>query len=134
MLESHRLNDPLPADSVGIITPQVAHFDTPLALACGKVLPDFDLVYETYGTLNAERSNAVLVCHALSGHHHAAGYHHESDRKPGWWETCIGPGKPMDTNRFFIVSVNNLGGCHGSTGPGSINPANGQAFGPDFPA
>lgn len=124
----------LPSDSVGIVAPQQVAFDTPLPLTCGAVLDRHELVYETYGTLNAERSNAVLVCHALSGHHHAAGYHHESDRKPGWWETCIGPGKPMDTNRFFIVSLNNLGGCHGSTGPGSINPATGQAFGPDFPA
>ena len=124
----------LPSDSVGIVVPQHVTFDKPLALTCGAVLDRHELVYETYGTLNAERSNAVLVCHALSGHHHAAGYHHESDRKPGWWETCIGPGKPMDTNRFFVVSLNNLGGCHGSTGPGSINPATGQAFGPDFPA
>jgi len=124
----------LPSNSVGIVVPQQVAFDTPLPLTCGEVIDRHELVYETYGTLNAERSNAVLVCHALSGHHHAAGYHHESDRKPGWWETCIGPGKPMDTNRFFIVSLNNLGGCHGSTGPGSINPATGQAFGPDFPA
>lgn len=124
----------LPSDSVGIVVPQKVAFDTPLPLTCGAVLDGHELVYETYGTLNAERSNAVLVCHALSGHHHAAGYHHESDRKPGWWEACIGPGKPMDTNRFFIVSLNNLGGCHGSTGPGSINPATGRPFGPDFPA
>lgn len=124
----------LPSDSVGIVVPQQVAFDTPLPLTCGAVIDRHELVYETYGTLNAERSNAVLVCHALSGHHHAAGYHHESDRKPGWWETCIGPGKPMDTDRFFIVSLNNLGGCHGSTGPGSINPSTGQAFGPDFPA
>ncbi|MCC5885732.1 MAG: homoserine O-acetyltransferase [Gammaproteobacteria bacterium] len=124
----------LPSDSVGIVVPQQVAFDTPLPLTCGAVLDRHELVYETYGSLNAERSNAVLVCHALSGHHHAAGYHHESDRKPGWWEACIGPGKPMDTNRFFIVSLNNLGGCHGSTGPSSINPGTGQAFGPDFPA
>lgn len=124
----------LPSDSVGIVVPQQVAFDTPLPLTCGAVVDRHELIYETYGTLNAERSNAVLVCHALSGHHHAAGYHHATDRKPGWWEACIGPGKPMDTNRFFIVSVNNLGGCHGSTGPGSINPATGQAFGPDFPA
>lgn len=124
----------LPSDSVGIVVPQQVAFETPLPLTCGAVLDRHELLYETYGTLNAERSNAVLVCHALSGHHHAAGYHQESDRKPGWWETCIGPGKPMDTNRFFIVSLNNLGGCHGSTGPGSINPKTGQAFGPDFPA
>ncbi|GAB2710423.1 homoserine O-succinyltransferase MetX [Halomonas garicola] len=123
----------LPPDSVGLVIPEVAHFDTPLELACGKALPAYDLVYETYGTLNAERSNAVLVCHALSGHHHAAGYHHPDDRKPGWWNAYIGPGKPVDTNRFFVVSVNNLGGCHGSTGPLSHNPETGRLWGPDFP-
>ena len=89
-------------------------------------MPVFELVYETYGELNADRSNAVLVCHALSGHHHAAGYHSEDERKPGWWEQCIGPGKPIDTNRFFVVSLNNIGGCHGSTGPASINPDTGK--------
>ena len=134
MPDSQRLaTDPLPADSVGLITPQVAHFDTPLALACGKVLPDYDLVYETYGTLNAERSNAVLICHALSGHHHAAGYHSLEERKPGWWDDHIGPGKSIDTNHFFVVSLNNLGGCHGSTGPLSHNKETGRLWGPDFP-
>lgn len=124
----------LPSDSVGIVVPQRVAFETPLPLTCGAVLPRHELVYETYGELNADRSNAVLICHALSGHHHAAGYHDASDRKPGWWETCIGPGKPLDTNRFFIVSLNNIGGCHGSTGPSSIDPASGRSFGPDFPA
>ncbi|MEP1471275.1 MAG: homoserine O-acetyltransferase [Halieaceae bacterium] len=119
--------------SVGIVTPQLAHFSEPLALACGRELADYQLVYETYGELNAQCSNAVLICHALSGHHHAAGYHEESDQKPGWWEECIGPGKPIDTNRFYVVSLNNLGGCHGSTGPSSINPATGEPWGPDFP-
>ncbi len=123
----------IPSDSVGLVTPQTAHFDTPLTLACGRTLPSYDLVYETYGELNAERSNAVLVCHALSGHHHAAGYHHEDDRKPGWWEAHIGPGKSIDTNRFFVVSLNNLGGCHGSTGPCSTDPETGRVWGPDFP-
>lgn len=120
--------------SIGIVTPQVARFDEPLALACGKDLPAYELVYETYGELNAAKSNAVLICHALSGHHHAAGYHSEEDRKPGWWNECIGPGKPIDTDRFFVVSLNNLGGCHGSTGPVSINPKTGKAWGPDFPS
>ena len=120
--------------SVGIVTPQVAQFDEPLMLACGRELPAYELVYETYGTLNDDKSNAVLICHALSGHHHAAGYHSEEDRKPGWWDECIGPGKPIDTNRFFVVSANNIGGCHGSTGPTSINPATGKAWGPDFPS
>ena len=122
-----------PPDSVGLVTPQVAHFSEPLALACGRSLPAYDLIYETYGTLNAAASNAVLICHALSGHHHAAGFHSPDDRKPGWWDSCIGPGKAIDTNRFFVVSLNNLGGCNGSTGPGSINPQTGKPFGADFP-
>ncbi|WP_106475843.1 homoserine O-succinyltransferase MetX [Phytohalomonas tamaricis] len=125
--------DTLPSASVGLVTPQRAHFDTPLELACGKHLPAYDLVYETYGELNDARSNAVLVCHALSGHHHAAGYHHLEDRKPGWWDAHIGPGKPIDTRRFFVIAINNLGGCHGSTGPSSINPETGRIWGPDFP-
>ncbi|MWJ27809.1 homoserine O-acetyltransferase [Halomonas sp. ZH2S] len=135
MPDSHpsAVTEPIPADSVGLITPEVAHFDTPLALACGKVLPAYDLVYETYGTLNAQRNNAVLICHALSGHHHAAGYHSLEDPKPGWWDAHIGPGKSIDTNRFFVVSLNNLGGCHGSTGPVSHNPETGRQWGPDFP-
>ena len=119
--------------SVGIVTPRVARFDEPRRLACGRELAGYELVYETYGELNADRSNAVLVCHALSGHHHAAGYHSEEDRKPGWWEECIGPGKPIDTDRFHVVSLNNIGGCHGSTGPRSVNPATGRPWGPDFP-
>jgi homoserine O-acetyltransferase len=119
--------------SVGIVSPQVARFAEPLALACGRELDDYELVYETYGELNPGRSNAVLICHALSGHHHAAGYHSEQDKKPGWWDECIGPGKPIDTRRFFVVSLNNLGGCNGSTGPSSINPKTGKAWGPDFP-
>ena len=109
------------------------HFDTPLPLACGRDLPAYDLIYETYGELNDQHSNAILVCHALSGHHHAAGYHSADDKKPGWWDECIGPGKPIDTNRFFVVSLNNIGGCHGSTGPSSLNPDTGKPWGPDFP-
>jgi homoserine O-acetyltransferase len=119
--------------SVGVVTPQVARFDQPLQLACGRALSTYELVYETYGELNADRSNAILVCHALSGHHHAAGYHSEEDSKPGWWDECIGPGKPIDTDRFYVVSLNNIGGCHGSTGPSSINPDTGKPWGPDFP-
>ncbi|MDF0734068.1 homoserine O-acetyltransferase [Pseudomonas entomophila] len=122
-----------PEDSVGLVTPQIARFDEPLALACGRPLANYELVYETYGTLNATASNAVLICHALSGHHHAAGYHSPDERKPGWWDSCIGPGKPIDTNRFFVVSLNNLGGCNGSTGPSSVNPATGKPYGADFP-
>ncbi|ARU55034.1 homoserine O-acetyltransferase [Oleiphilus messinensis] len=123
----------IPADSVGIVTPTTLHFDDPLQLQSGKQLDQYDLVVETYGTLNAKANNAILICHALSGHHHAAGYHSKADRKPGWWDSCIGPGKPIDTNRFYVVSLNNLGGCHGSTGPTSINPATGKPYGPDFP-
>lgn len=121
------------AQSVGIVTPRSARFEEPLALRCGGVLPGFELVYEVYGELNATASNAVLICHALSGHHHAAGRHTVDDRKPGWWDSCIGPGKPIDSDRFFIVSLNNPGGCHGSTGPISPGPDGGEAWGPDFP-
>ena len=122
-----------PEDSVGLVAPRIATFAEPLALACGRELADYQLVYETYGELNAARSNAVLICHALSGHHHAAGYHSPDDRKPGWWDSAIGPGKPIDTNRFFVVALNNLGGCNGSTGPASLNPASGKPYGADFP-
>ena len=122
------------AGSVGIVEPQVACYDQPLALQCKEQLPGFELIYETYGTLNAARSNAVLVCHALSGDHHAAGYHSAKDAKPGWWDHCIGPGKPIDTGKFFVVGMNNLGGCGGSTGPLSVNPASGQPWGARFPA
>lgn len=119
---------------IGIVTPFVEHFDEPLLLACGRTLERYSLIVETYGELNASHSNAVLVCHALSGNHHAAGRHHEDDKKPGWWDLVIGPGKPIDTRRFFVVSLNNLGGCDGSTGPSSINPESRRPWGPDFPA
>jgi homoserine O-acetyltransferase len=123
-----------PIDSVGLVEPKKISISEPLTLACGRVLDSHDLVYETYGTLNADKTNAVLICHALSGNHHAAGYHGTSDEeKPGWWENCIGPGKPIDTNKFFVVVPNNLGGCHGSTGPNTINPETGKYWGPDFP-
>ena len=122
----------LPSDSVGLVTPETAQFG-PIVLPSGARLPAFELVYETYGKLNAAGSNAVLVCHALSGNHHAAGYHSADDRRPGWWDVCIGPGKPIDTERFFVVSLNNLGGCHGSTGPRSTDPATGEPYGPTFP-
>lgn len=127
------MSNTFPADSVGLVTPNIAHFDEPLLLECGKTLPSYELVYETYGTLNSARSNAILICHALSSDHHAAGYHSSDDKKPGWWETCIGPGKPIDTNKFFVVCSNNIGGCKGSTGPTSTNPQTGQPYGPDFP-
>jgi len=119
--------------SVGAATPQRAGFSEPLALKAGKTLAAYELVYETYGTLNADRSNAVLVCHALSGNHHVAGYYADDPKKAGWWDNMIGPGKPIDTDRFFVIGVNNLGGCHGSTGPSTIDPATGQPFGASFP-
>ena len=119
--------------SVGIVSPQVAHFSESLTLKSGAVLPQFDLVYETYGKLNSAKSNAVLVCHALSGNHHVAGRYKEDDKYPGWWDNLIGPGKPLDTDRFFVIGVNNLGGCHGSSGSASINPATGKPWGSQFP-
>ncbi len=121
------------AEQKDIVTPQTEHFAEGILLACGRRLEQFELIYETYGTLNADKSNAILVCHALSGNHHAACYHSHSDRKPGWWDACIGPGKAIDTNNFFVVSLNNLGGCHGSTGPLSIDPSTGREYGPNFP-
>ncbi|MGD8546775.1 MAG: homoserine O-acetyltransferase [Thiohalophilus sp.] len=123
----------IPADSVGLVTPQKLVHDSAIDLDCGRSLPAFEMVYETYGQLNARKDNAILICHALSGDHHAAGYHSMEDRKPGWWDTSIGPGKPFDTDRFFVVAPNNLGGCKGTTGPMSTNPATGKAYGPDFP-
>ena len=120
-------------NSVGIITPQTAHFDTPMTLKSGATLDSYDLVYETYGTLNADKSNAILVCHALSGNHHVAGFHSEQEKRPGWWDNMIGPGKPVDTERFFVIGLNNLGGCHGSTGPSSIDPKTGKPYGKAFP-
>ncbi len=123
----------IPADSVGLVTPRTLHFDEPLRLSSGSFLNSYDLVYETYGNLNAAKTNAILVCHALSGDHHVAGYHRADDRKPGWWDTAIGPGKVLDTNRFYVVGVNNLGSCFGSTGPASVNPSTGKPYGPEFP-
>ena len=119
--------------SVGVVTPQRVSFNEPIALKSGASLPGFELVYETYGTLNAARSNAVLVCHALAGGHHVAGIDADQPKNIGWWDNVIGPGKPLDTNKFFVVGVNNLGGCHGSTGPLSLNPKTGKHYGADFP-
>jgi len=119
------------SQTLGVITPQLLSIETPLNLVCGAVLPRYDLTYETYGQLNANASNAILVCHALSGDHHVAGL--DADGKTGWWDGYIGPGKPIDTNEFFVVCSNNLGGCRGSTGPTSINPETGKVYGPDFP-
>lgn len=124
---AHRKN------SVGIVCAEKILIEKPLTLACGVVLPSHELMVETYGSLNADKSNAILICHALSGDHHAAG-RYEGDEKPGWWDHHIGPGKTMDTERFFIVSLNNIGSCFGSTGPTSINPETAEAWGAHFPA
>lgn len=123
----------VPADSVGLVETQFKTISKPLSLDCGRTLPEFTFAYETYGTLNAHKSNALLVCHALSGDQHAAGYHSAQDRKPGWWDNCIGPGKPFDTDRFFVVCPNNLGGCKGSSGPVTKNPDTGKPYGSEFP-
>ena len=121
------------ARSVGAVIAQRAAFAQPIAFASGASLPSFELAYETYGALNAERSNAILICHALNASHHVAGvYAGESDSE-GWWDSMIGPGKPVDTDRYFVVGVNNLGSCFGSTGPASVNPATGRRWGADFP-
>ena len=109
------------------------HFDTPLACRSGAVLDAYDLMYETYGTLNAAKSNAVLVCHALNASHHVAGYYADDPKDVGWWDNMIGPGKPLDTDKFFVIGVNNLGGCFGSTGPASIDPKTGKPYGSSFP-
>ena len=119
--------------SIGPVTPLQLHFAEPLPLQSGAVLANYSLVYETYGTLNAERSNAVLVCHALNASHHVAGTHAGVPRSEGWWDNLVGPGKPLDTNRFFVIGVNNPGSCFGSTGPTHVNPATGQPYGADFP-
>ncbi|HZE11498.1 MAG TPA: homoserine O-acetyltransferase [Burkholderiales bacterium] len=119
--------------SVGAVKPQILHFDQPLRFKSGTTLDAYDLVYETYGRLNAAKSNAVLVCHALNAAHHVAGYYADAPDNVGWWDNMIGPGKPLDTEKFFVVGVNNLGGCFGSTGPKSVNPATGKPYGSSFP-
>ena len=118
-----------------IATPQRMHFDAPLPLQSGATLREYDLSFETYGTLNASSSNAVLICHALNASHHVAGVYEGQADSEGWWDNMIGPGKPVDTNRFFVIGVNNLGSCFGSTGPMHVNPdaPNGQVYGADFP-
>ena len=121
------------AEEVGLVTPTREVFSENLALASGQTLAGFELITETYGQLNSQRSNAVLICHALSGNHHAAGRYNHSDPKPGWWDLHVGPGKAIDTNRFFVVSLNNIGGCDGSSGPNTMNPETQQPWGPNFP-
>ncbi|MEB0138896.1 MULTISPECIES: homoserine O-succinyltransferase MetX [unclassified Undibacterium] len=119
--------------SVGPVTPQAWFFEEALPLQSGAVLAAYTLMIETYGTLNAEKSNAVLICHALNASHHVAGYYPEQTKNVGWWDNMIGPGKPVDTDHFFVIGVNNLGSCFGSTGPMHINPASGKPYGADFP-
>ena len=116
-----------------IATPQSMHFAAPLPLQSGASLRDYTLAYETYGTLNADRSNAVLICHALNASHHVAGVYAGQPKSEGWWDNMIGPGKPVDTNQFFVIGVNNLGSCFGSTGPMHTNPDTGRIYGADFP-
>ncbi len=117
--------------SLGPVTPQQMHFREPLPLRSGAVLADYTLAYETYGTLDADKGNAVLVCHALNASHHVAGL--DERGQAGWWDNMVGPGKPLDTDRFFVIGVNNPGSCFGSTGPMHVNPATGRVYGADFP-
>jgi homoserine O-acetyltransferase len=132
-MRGDKLNAPLDARSVGIVEPNKERFTEPLQLTSGAVLPEFEIAYETYGRLNAERSNAVLVCHALNASHHVAGVYAEQPDNLGWWDNMVGPGKALDTNRFFVVGSNYIGSCFGSTGPASPNPATGKPWGADFP-
>ena len=119
--------------SIGIVAPQTMHFAEPLQLQGGASLSHYQLVYETYGELNADKSNAVLVCHALNASHHVAGVYADQPKSTGWWDNMVGPGKPLDTRRFFVIGVNNLGSCFGSTGPMHSNPATGKPYGASFP-
>ena len=119
-------------ESVGIVEPKKLILEGKLDLECGQSLEDIEIVYETYGNLNQDSSNAILICHALSGNHHAAGMY-EGEKRTGWWDSLIGPGKAIDTDKFYVVCPNNIGGCHGSLGPSSKNSKNGEYFGPDFP-
>jgi homoserine O-acetyltransferase len=116
-----------------LATPRSMQFDAPLALQSGASIRGYSLAYETYGTLDADRGNAVLICHALNASHHVAGVYAGQDKSEGWWDTMIGPGKPVDTDRFFVIGVNNLGSCFGSTGPMHVNPDTGRVYGADFP-
>ena len=116
-----------------IVSPQSMPFSAPLALRSGASIRGYELAYETYGTLNADKSNAVLICHALNASHHVAGMYAGQPDSQGWWDTMIGPGKPVDTDRFFVIGVNNLGSCFGSTGPMHVNPDTGRVYGADFP-
>src|SRR5690554_3901630 len=119
--------------SVGVVTPEIIAFDEPLLLSSGQTLPQYELAIETYGQLNDDRNNAVLICHALNASHHVAGIDPNDPKNIGWWDNMVGPGKAVDTDRFFVIGVNNIGSCFGSTGPASINPETGKPWGADFP-
>lgn len=119
--------------SVGVVQTQYFEFDEPLAFASGQVLDRYTLAVQTYGTLNQDKSNAVLICHALNASHHVAGVSADDPKEVGWWDNMVGPGKPVDTNRFFVIGVNNIGSCFGSTGPASIRPETGKPWGAAFP-
>ena len=120
-------------NSIGIVKPKIFKCADPIKLSCGMTLDNYELIYETYGKLNKNKDNAVLVCHALSGNQHVAGRHKKTDKHPGWWDSLVGPGKPLNTNKFFVIGVNNLGGNEGSTGPKSINPKTKKVWGSSFP-
>ena len=120
-------------NSIGIVKPKIFKCADPIKLSCGMTLDNYELIYETYGKLNKNKDNAVLVCHALSGNQHVAGRHKKSDKHPGWWDSLVGPGKPLNTNKFFVIGINNLGGNEGSTGPKSINPKTKKVWGSSFP-
>ncbi|MFC3339913.1 homoserine O-succinyltransferase MetX [Paracandidimonas soli] len=134
MTTAHASHQPgIPSGSVGIVSPSFIRFDEPLQLSSGRVLPQYELAVETYGELNSERSNAVLICHALNASHHVAGISADNPKDIGWWDNMVGPGKAVDTSRFFVIGVNNIGSCFGSTGPASINPETGKPWGAEFP-
>ena len=120
-------------NSIGIVKPKIFKCVDPIKLSCGMTLDNYELIYETYGKLNKNKDNAVLVCHALSGNQHVAGRHKKTDKHPGWWDSLVGPGKPLNTNKFFVIGINNLGGNEGSTGPKSINPKTKKVWGSSFP-
>ncbi len=131
--KSGKSSNHLAPGDVGIVVPHDFVYSHPFAFKSGQIIPGFTLRYETYGALNATRDNAILICHALSGDHHCAGWHKAEDRKPGWWNNIVGPGKAVDTNKFFVVCANVIGGCQGSTGPASIDPSTQKAYGIHFP-
>tara|TARA_B110000027_G_scaffold63264_1_gene67871 strand:- start:347 stop:1480 length:1134 start_codon:yes stop_codon:yes gene_type:complete len=120
-------------NSIGIVKSKIFKCADPIKLSCGKTLDNFELIYETYGKLNKNKDNAILVCHALTGNQHVAGRHKKTDKYPGWWDSLVGPGKPLNTNKFFVIGINNLGGNEGSTGPKSINPKTKKVWGSSFP-